>query len=105
MTKLTIDSSVDGFAAKFAASAAMSREGKKLIPGGYSRQSFNFGPHAVFVDSGDGAYIDTIDGNRLLDLDNNFTVNVLGHNHAAITSALQEAVRRHLVRQSEHGRG
>ena len=92
MTKLTIGASIEKFSATFATSAAMTREGRKTIPGGYSRSSFNFGPHAVFVNSGDGAHIETVDGNRLLDLNNNFTVNVLGHNHAAINTALQNAI-------------
>ncbi|MFP3459985.1 aminotransferase class III-fold pyridoxal phosphate-dependent enzyme [Arthrobacter globiformis] len=92
MSRLSIDVSVQAFTAKFAESAALSRKGKKLIPGGYSRVSFNFGPHAVFADKGDGAYFETVDGHRMLDLNNNFTVNVLGHNHPAITSALLDAI-------------
>lgn len=92
MAKPTLEASVENFTSKFAVSAALTEEGKKVIPGGYSRNSFNFGPHAVFVDRGDGAHIETVDGNRLLDLNNNFTVNVLGHNDPAVTSALLEAV-------------
>jgi glutamate-1-semialdehyde 2,1-aminomutase len=92
MAKLSMEKSVEAFTAKFAQSAAMTRKGTELIPGGYSRSSFNFGPHAVFVDKGEGAYLETIDGHRMLDLNNNFTVNVLGHNHPAITSALLEAI-------------
>lgn len=92
MTKLSIESSVQRFTEKFAQSAALTENGKLLIPGGYSRVSFNFGPHAVFADKGDGAYFETFDGHRMLDLNNNFTVNVLGHNHPAITSAMMEAI-------------
>jgi len=92
MSRLTLRSSTDQFTAKFAASAAMTDECRKLIPGGYSRNSFNFGPHAVFVDKGEGAFIETVDGHRLLDLNNNFTVNVLGHDHPAVTTALQAAI-------------
>lgn len=92
MASLTLNHCLDRFRTKFGNSAALTEEGKKLIPGGYSRNSFNFGPHAVFVDTGAGAHIDTIDGHRLLDLNNNFTVNILGHNHPAVTSALQNAI-------------
>ncbi|WP_229672796.1 aspartate aminotransferase family protein [Citricoccus zhacaiensis] len=70
----------------------MSEESRRSVPGGYSRNSFNFGPHAIFVTSGEGAYIETVDGHRLLDLNNNYTVNVLGHHHPALTSALMEAI-------------
>lgn len=92
MAQLSIKSSLEAFSSKFALSAAMTQEGKKLIPGGYSRSSFNFGPHAVFVEKGDGAYIETVDGHRLLDLNNNYTVNVLGHNHEAISTALLDTI-------------
>jgi len=92
MSTLTLEKSLEAFSAKFAVSAALTEEGKKFIPGGYSRSSFNFGPHAVYAESGDGAYIMTVDGHRLLDLNNNFTVNVLGHAHPAIESALVEAI-------------
>lgn len=92
MSKLTVETTVNKFSTTFATSAEMTRHGKEVIPGGYSRNSFNFGPHAIFADSGQGAYVVTVDGHRLLDLNNNFTVNVLGHNHPAITSALMEAM-------------
>ncbi|MFC8522306.1 aspartate aminotransferase family protein [Pseudarthrobacter sp. NPDC057230] len=92
MGTLSIETSVKAFSSKFAESAELTRKGRELIPGGYSRNSFNFGPHAVFVDKGNGAYLETVDGQRMLDLNNNFTVNVLGHNHPAITSALLEAI-------------
>ncbi|CAN5398691.1 aspartate aminotransferase family protein [soil metagenome] len=89
---LTIESSLQAFETRFAESGRLTARGKQLIPGGYSRNSFNFGPHAVFVQGGSGPYIDTMDGHRLLDLNNNFTVNVLGHAHPVISSALIEAI-------------
>lgn len=92
MTALSIQQSLANFSKKFAVSAELTEQGKKKIPGGYSRNSFNFGPHAVFVRSGDGAYIETVDGHSLLDLNNNFTVNVLGHNHPSINAALVSAI-------------
>lgn len=92
MTTLSVESSLKTFSEKFKESHRLTLEGKKLIPGGYSRNSFNFGPHAIFVAQGQGAYIETVDGNRLLDLNNNFTVNVLGHNHPAISQAMVDAI-------------
>jgi glutamate-1-semialdehyde 2,1-aminomutase len=89
---LTVESSMQAFTSRFRASAAMTVQTKKTIPGGYSRNSFNFGPHAVFVDSGHGQYLETIDGHRLLDLNNNYTVNVLGHGHPAVNDALLDAI-------------
>jgi glutamate-1-semialdehyde 2,1-aminomutase len=77
---------------KFKTSREFTEKCRDRIPGAYSRVSFNYGPHAIYVDYGEGQYIHTIDGHRLLDLNNNFTVNVLGHNHPKITSALTEAI-------------
>lgn len=92
MTRLTLAHATRRFAERFNRSGELSREGAMRIPGGYSRSSFNFGPHAIFVESGEGARIRTVDGRELLDLNNNFTVNVLGHQHPAITSALTAAI-------------
>lgn len=92
MPRLTLDTAAAAFSERFAVSAKHTRIGSRAIPGGYSRSSFNFGPHAIFVKEGSGAYIETVDGRRMLDLNNNFTVNVLGHDHPAIRAALLDAI-------------
>ncbi len=92
MPRLTLDRALETFVDRFSTSAEWTRQGKDLIPGGYSRNSFNFGPHAIYVESGEGAHITTVDGHRLLDLNNNFTVNVLGHNHPGIHQAVIDAM-------------
>lgn len=92
MSGLTLEHSIEKFTRRFDASAALSRRGRDVIPGGYSRNSFNFGPHAVYVEGGDGAYITTVEGHRLLDLNNNFTVNVLGHNHPSVVDAVHKSI-------------
>lgn len=92
MTSLTPESALETFSTRFATSAAYSERGAEVIPKGYSRSSFNFGPHAIFVAGGAGARIDTVDGINMLDLNNNFTVNVLGHDHPAIREALIAAI-------------
>ncbi|GAA3705674.1 aspartate aminotransferase family protein [Zhihengliuella alba] len=92
MAGLTLKQAQQTFTEKFSRSRSMADVSRESVPGGYSRNSFNFGPHAVFVSRGDGAYIETVDGHRLLDLNNNYTVNVLGHHHPAVTNALLEAI-------------
>lgn len=89
MTGLSLETSAEAFRSNFAESGRLSAAGRERIPGGYSRGTFDFGPHAVYVDSGSGAHIETVDGRRLLDLNNNFTVNVLGHAHPSIVRALE----------------
>ena len=92
MSKLTLEDAIRRFEEKFKLSAQISQEGKFFIPGGYSRSSVTFGDQAVYAERGEGAYLYTIDGERMLDCHNNFTVNVTGHNHPHLIEALQDAV-------------
>ncbi|MFD1385131.1 aspartate aminotransferase family protein [Rhodanobacter aciditrophus] len=89
---IQLDDSIERFSARFSKSKKETENAKRSIPGGFSRKTFNYGPHGIFVERGEGAYIYTIEGEKLLDLNNNFTVNILGHNHPEITKALQEAL-------------
>lgn len=92
MKKITLESSMTDFTKKFAKSKELTEKCRKIMPGGFSRRTYNYGPHAIFVEYGEGQYIYTVEGHRLLDLNNNFTVDVLGHNHPAVTKAVIEAV-------------
>jgi len=49
------------------------------LPGGNSRNTVFMKPHPPYVASGQGAYIKDIDGNRILDCNNNYTSLILGH--------------------------
>jgi len=88
--KLSSDIATKRFTDKFSTSARMDEEAKKYIPGGGSRSIVRVGPHSIFVESGEGAYLQTVDGHRLCDFHNNFSANVLGHNHPAINKAIEE---------------
>ncbi len=90
--KITYENSIERFSEKFKKSKELTEKCRNKIPGAYSRGTYNYGPHAIYVDHGEGQYIHTIDGHRLLDFNNNFTVNVLGHNHPKITNAILEAI-------------
>ncbi|MEG0635913.1 Glutamate-1-semialdehyde 2,1-aminomutase [compost metagenome] len=86
--KLDYQQSIKNFSEAFYRSKAETTKGKDVIPGGFSRRTFAFGPHAIFVEKGEKQYIHTIDGRKLLDLNNNFSTNVLGHNHPDIIKAI-----------------
>ena len=92
MGKLSLEQASANFASKFEKSGQLCQEGSKYIPGGYSRNSLTFGPHAIYVDQGDGQYLHTIDDCQLLDFHNNFSCNITGHNHPKIQKALEEYV-------------
>ncbi|WP_043194620.1 aspartate aminotransferase family protein [Pseudomonas putida] len=87
--KLDYEQSLKNFSEAFHLSKTETQKGKNFIPGGFSRRTFGYGPHAIFVERGDAQYIHTIEGKKLLDLNNNFSTNVLGHNHPKITNAIQ----------------
>ena len=90
--KITYEDSLRKFTEKFKISREYTEERKGKIPGGFSRSTTSFGPFGIFVDHGEGQYIYTVDGHKLLDLNNNFTVNVLGHKHPKIVEAISEAM-------------
>lgn len=94
MGKLTLEEATQRFTEKFKVSGELCRTGSEYIPGGYSRHSLTFGPHAIYVDHGEGQFIHTVDGHRLHDFHNNFSCSVLGHNHPRIREALLELVPR-----------
>ncbi|MFJ8235416.1 aspartate aminotransferase family protein [Ureibacillus sp. NPDC094379] len=90
--KITLESSMVGFLKKFEKSKELTEKAKNNIPGGFSRKTFNYGPHGIFVERGEGQYIYTVEGHKMLDMNNNFTVNILGHNHPSITQAISETL-------------
>ena len=87
---LTLQESVKTFEEKFQESGRLCEEGGRYIPGGYSRHSLTFGPHAIYVDHGEGQYLFPVDGQRLLDFHNNFSCSILGHDHPHVREAIQE---------------
>ena len=92
--RLTYEQSLEHFLKTFQKSKEMSDEAAKYIPGSYSRRSFNYGPHAIYVNNAKGAYVYTVDGKKLLDFNNNFTVSVLGYQNEAVDQALIETMKK-----------
>lgn len=91
---LTYEQSLEHFLDTFKKSKEMSDEAANYIPGSYSRRSFNYGPHAIYVDSAKGAYVYTVDGKKLLDFNNNFTVSVLGYQNPEVDQALIDTMKK-----------
>lgn len=91
---LTYEQSLEHFLKTFQKSKEMSDEAAKYIPGSYSRRSFNYGPHAIYVNNAKGAYVYTVDGKKLLDFNNNFTVSVLGYQNEVVDQALIQTMKK-----------
>ena len=53
------------------------------MPGGDTRSTAWFPPYPPFASSGAGAYFEDADGNRYIELLNNYTSLIHGHAHPA----------------------
>jgi len=62
-----------------AGSRARHREARRYLPGGETRSSTWYAPYPTYMDSGDGAWLRDVDGNRYLDFLNNYTSLIHGH--------------------------
>ena len=63
-----------------------------LMPGGTSRQASFWAPYPLTIKRGEGAYFQDIDGNRYLDLINNYTAMVHGHAYPPIVEAARNQI-------------
>lgn len=98
------------YQAKTPGSAALYGRAQTVMPGGDTRQSVFFRPYPLFLDGGNGAHVEDVDGNRYLDACNCWTAIILGHAHAAIVDAVSQqlvkgtafnAANRHAVELAE----
>jgi glutamate-1-semialdehyde 2,1-aminomutase len=66
----------------------------KVQPDSGSRTTIRINPYAVYVREALGKYVTDVDGNRLFDLNNNYTSMIHGHAHPRIVSAATEQIRK-----------
>jgi glutamate-1-semialdehyde 2,1-aminomutase len=74
-------------------SASLYRRGRGVFPGGVTRSTVEKDPHPFYVACGEGAHLVDVDGNRLLDLNNNFTTLIHGHGFAPVADAVARLLR------------
>ena len=70
-------------------SAKLWQRAQEVLPGGNSRTTVYMAPRPIYAASGEGCWITDVDGDRRLDLLNNYTSLMHGHAHPAITEAAQ----------------
>jgi glutamate-1-semialdehyde 2,1-aminomutase len=75
-------------------SAALYEQAKSFLPGGSTRATLFRKPHPFYVSHGEGAYIWDADGNRYLDLANNFMSLIHGHANPRIIEAVSAQLAR-----------
>ena len=66
---------------------------KAVFPDGTTRATVERNPFPIYVQRGEGAYLVDVDGNRLLDLNNNFTTLIHGHGFAPASEAVVDLLR------------
>jgi glutamate-1-semialdehyde 2,1-aminomutase len=78
-----------------AGSAALFARAQKVIPGGVNspvRACKSVGGDPLFIAHGDGPFVVTVDGQRLIDLVGSWGPLILGHCHPEVLGAVQEAM-------------
>ena len=68
-------------------SAKLWERAQGVLPGGNSRTTVYMAPRPIYAAEGSGCYIVDVDGDRRLDLLNNYTSLIHGHAHPAVTEA------------------
>src|SRR5262245_17617238 len=67
--------------------ARLSRQARVVMPGGNSRTTVYMAPFPPYAAEGQGCWVVDADGDRRLDLLNNYTALIHGHAHPAVTQA------------------
>jgi len=70
---------------------------KTVMPGGDTRWSTYYKPYPLHMDKADGCYLVDVDGNRYIDLQNNYTVLVHGHRHPEILNAVSTQMQKDII--------
>jgi glutamate-1-semialdehyde 2,1-aminomutase len=73
-------------------SAAMYRRARKSLSGGVASTYQSRDPWPIYLTTGEGAFVDDVDGNRMWDFHNGFGSMVQGHANPAIVRAVSERV-------------
>ncbi|MFQ5563823.1 MAG: aspartate aminotransferase family protein [Parvularculaceae bacterium] len=83
---------IKSYFARTPKSASLHDVARRVMPGGTSRQAGYWTPYPLSVERASGAYFWDADGNRYLDLVNNYTAMVHGHAYPPIVEAAQRQI-------------
>lgn len=83
-----------GYSNPDSGSARLFTAALEALPGGNSRTTIFMRPYPVYVAEGAGCWVTDVDGERRLDLLNNYTSLIHGHAHPVVTAAVLDRVRR-----------
>ena len=80
--------SVERYVAMTPASAALHARARRSMPGGDTRTVISFPPHPLYIAEASGSRLVDVDGNTYLDLLGNYTSMIHGHAHPVIVDAI-----------------
>lgn len=75
-------------------SARLFLDAKRVFPGGDTRNVTFFKPYPSFMDCGKGSRLWDVDGNEIIDFQNNYTSLIHGHAHPGTVDAVREQIAR-----------
>jgi glutamate-1-semialdehyde 2,1-aminomutase len=87
MTAVRTTTETRAYAKPDSRSAKLWEQAQSVLPGGNSRTTVYMAPRPIYAAEGEGCWIVDVDGDRRLDLLNNYTSLIHGHAHPAITEA------------------
>ncbi|QKK27332.1 aspartate aminotransferase family protein [Rhizobium hidalgonense] len=70
------------------------KRGRRVFPTGITRVTVDHEPSPLYISRGEGAYLIDVDGNHLLDLNNNFTTLIHGHGFLPVADAVADLLHR-----------
>ena len=73
-------------------SAQLSRRARQVLPGGNSRSTIDLEPYPLYVAHGEGSVVVDVDGNRLVDFNNNYTSLIHGHGFRPVIDAVNRQI-------------
>lgn len=79
---------------RYPRSAELYKRARRVFPAGTTRSTIDTDPHPLYLTGGQGAHVTDADGNRLLDLNNNFTTLIHGHGFEPVAGAVAGLLRR-----------
>ena len=88
----SLGSASDRFIANNPKSLAQWEKASKVLPGGNTRTVLHYDPFPITIQSGNGTYLESIDGGIYTDFLGEYSAGLYGHSNPKITKALKKAV-------------
>ena len=86
----------DSFESETPTSRIAFQRAAAVMPGG-AKGAYYYAPYPLFFERGDGCRVTDVDGREFLDCANHHTAQILGHNHPAVSEAINRQVGRGVV--------